>query len=321
MIIHLCFKKSTINKTKAVQPKFDVDEPLIELNLQWLEKQILKEMKMERTINNPAATSESATSSTSTSSTKLDLSIATAMRERIEDLAIQREGWENTLLSRSNQALYSIFKECVSLYRDLTTGDNLKEKKIGFRDHINLKGYKFKESSPLSLKVIRCIFGDKDRRRLSTYHTVLRVAIADNWSLEEVAAKIAERGGVQEISVRKANAMSQKDKAIAAQAALLNQSVASIDSHQLKSKHNSEQNEQQAVAVVTQLQDGTYSVHCIVHSNTAVNAALAAYFNANKSDLQKVTAQQQALLEAELRSKLINSAAVPANDALAEITA
>ena len=276
---------------------------------------------MSNVINNTAVTNNSANTTTSTSSSKLDLSIATAMRERIEDLAIQREGWENTQLVRSNQALYSIFKECLSLYRDLTEGENLKEKKIGFRDHINLKGYVFKESSPLSLKVIRCIFGDKDRRRLSTYHTVLRVAIADSWSLEEVAAKITERGGVQEISVRKANAMSQKDKAMAAQAALLDQSVATIDSQQLKNSRNSEQNEQQAVAVVTQHQDGTYRVHCIVHSNTAVNAALAAYFNANKTDVQKVTAQQQALLEAELRSNLINSATAPANDAIAEIAA
>jgi hypothetical protein len=242
------------------------------------------------------------------------MTIATAMRERIEDLAIQREGWENTQLARSNQALYSIFKECLALYRDLTEGENLKEKKIGFKDHINLKGYKFKESSPLSLKVIRCIFGDKDRRRLSTYHTVLRVAIADDWSLDEVAAKITERGGVQEISVRKANAMSLKDKALAAQAALLTQSVASIDSQQLKQMHNSEQNEQQAVAVVTQHQDGTFSVHCVVHNNTAVNAALAAYFNANKSDLQKVTEQQQAALATTMQSTLIDQAVAAAND-------
>jgi hypothetical protein len=265
-------------------------------------------------INNNAATNNTAAISNKSSTAPVDLTIATAMRERIEDLAMKREGWENTQLARSNQALYSIFKECLALYRDLTEGENLKEKKIGFKDHINLKGYKFKESSPLSLKVIRCIFGDKDRRRLSTYHTVLRVAIADDWSLDEVATKIAERGGVQEISVRKANAMSQKDKALAAQAALLTQSVASIDSQQLKQMHNSERNEQQAVAVVTQHQDGTFSVHCVVHNNTAVNAALAAYFNANKSDLQKVTEQQQAALATAVQSTLIDQAVAAAND-------
>lgn len=275
---------------------------------------------MTNSINN-AVTNNTASISKKTSTTPVDLSIATAMRERIEDLATQREGWEMTQLARSNQALYSIFKECLSLYRDLTEGENLKEKKIGFKDHINLKGYKFKETSPLSLKVIRCIFGDKDRRRLSTYHTVLRVAIADGWSLDEVATKITERGGVQEISVRKANAMSQKDKALAAQTALLNQSVASLDSEQLKLKHNSEQNEQQAVAVVTQHQDGTFSVHCVVHSNTAVNAALAAYFNANKSDLQKVTEQQQAALATAMQSTLIDQAVAAANDINATVAA
>lgn len=268
---------------------------------------------MTNSINN-AATNNTAPISKKASTTPVDMTIATAMRERIEDLAIQREVWEGTQLTRTNQGLYSIFDECLSLHRDLTEGENLKEKKIGFKDHINLKGYKFKESSPLSLKVIRCIFGDKDRRRLSTYHTVLRVAITEGWSLGEVATKITERGGVQEISVRKANAMSQKDKAIAAQAALLNQSVASIDSQQLKLKHNSEQNEQQAVAVITQHQDGTFSVHCVVHSNTAVNAALAAYFNANKSDLQKVTAQQQSTLANAVQSTLIEQAANAAND-------
>jgi hypothetical protein len=275
---------------------------------------------MTNSINN-AATNNTASISKKTSTTPVDMTIATAMRERIEDLATQREGWEMTQLARSNQALYSIFKECLSLYRDLTEGENLKEKKIGFKDHINLKGYKFKETSPLSLKVIRCIFGDKDRRRLSTYHTVLRVAIADGWSLDEVATKITERGGVQEISVRKANAMSQKDKALAAQAALLNQSVASLDSEQLRLKHNSEQNEQQAVAVVTQHQDGTFSVHCVVHSNTAVNAALAAYFNANKSDLQKVTDQQQVTLANAIQSTLIEQAANAANDINAQAAA
>jgi hypothetical protein len=78
--------------------------------------------------------------------------------------------------------------------------------------------------------------------------------------------------------------------------------------------HNSEQNEQQAVAVVTQHQDGTFSVHCVVHNNTAVNAALAAYFNANKSDLQKVTEQQQAALATTMQSTLIDQAVAAAND-------
>lgn len=259
--------------------------------------------------------SVAAASTTEATAIKNNLNASIEMRQRIEDLAVMREAFENTQLARTNQALYGLITDCLSVYRDLTEGEDLKAKKLGLQDVINFKGYVFKSTSPLSLKVIRCVFGDKDRRRISTYHTVLRVAIAEKWALTEVAAKIAERGGVQEISVRKANSMSQKDKALTAQAALLNQSIATIDSDALKSKQNIEFNEQHAVAVLTQNQDGTYSVHCVVHNTTAVNAALAAYFNANKSDLQQIAEQQKLVQTTTDQAQLIAIAAqAAAND-------
>ena len=245
---------------------------------------------------------------------KKNLNASIEVRQRIEDLVIQREVFETSTLARTNQALYDLIRECLSLYRDLTEGVDLKAKKIGLQDFINFKGYNFRASAALSQKVIRCIFGDKDRRRISTYHTVLRVAIAEKWTLNEVASKITERGGVQEISVRKANSLSQKDKALTAQTALLNQSVATIDSQALKSNRNCEFNEQQAVAILTQNQDGTFTVHCVVHSTTAVNAALSAYFNSNKTDFQKIIEQQKLVQASTQQSVLIANAVNASND-------
>ena len=259
---------------------------------------------------------QSTTVSTTNKATaiKKNLNASIEVRQRIEDLVVQREVFETSTLARTNQALYDLIRECLSLYRDLTEGVDLKAKKIGLQDFINFKGYNFRASAALSQKVIRCIFGDKDRRRISTYHTVLRVAIAEKWALTEVASKITERGGVQEISVRKANAMSQKDKAMTAQSALLNQSVATIDSQALKSKHNIEFNEQQAVAVVTQNQDGTFNVHCVIHSTTAVNSALRAYFSTNKTDLQKIIEQQKLVQASTQQATLIANAMNASND-------
>ena len=262
-----------------------------------------------------------ASTTTEATAIKKNLNASIEVRQRIEDLVVMREVFENTQLARSNQALYSLISDCLSLYRDLTEGEDLKAKKLGLQDFINFKGYVFKSTSPLSLKVIRCVFGEKDRRRISTYHTVLRVAIAEKWDLNQVAAKITERGGVQEISVRKANAMSQKDKALTALSVLLNQSVASIDSQSLKSKHNCEFNEQQAVAVLTQNTDGTYSVHCVVHSSTAVNAALAAYFSANKSDIQQIVEQQKLTEATTQQGQLIANAVNAANDTQSQAAA
>ena len=113
---------------------------------------------------------------------KKNLNASVEVRQRLEDLVVQREAFEITSLARTNQALYHLFRECLSLYRDLTEGEDLKAKKIGLQDFINFKGYVFRASAPLSQKVIRCVFGDKDRRRISTYHTVLRVAITEKWA-------------------------------------------------------------------------------------------------------------------------------------------
>lgn len=255
------------------------------------------------TVNNTAAAQEKGAE------------IIKSMMQRIGDLAVTREVWEATEYNRSNQSLYKLIADCLALYNDLISGEDAKYKKKGLSDYINLKGYKFKDSSPLSLKVIRCVFGDRDRRRLSTYHTVLRVAIADKWAAADVAVKIGEHGGVQELSLGKRGGMTPKEKANAARAALMNQSIANLSSDALSKQFNTENIGENAVAVLTLNGDGTYSVHCVVQSNTAVNAALAGYFSANKEILKGLQEQQQQQAAEAEKAQLIANAAAAANDA------
>lgn len=281
---------TSISKTKAIPPKSDADTALS------------KGIQMSNAINNATTENNSA-------------EIIKSMMQRIGDLAVTREVWEATEYNRSNQALYKLIADCLALYNDLTTGDDAKHKKQGLKDYISLKDYKFKESSPLSLKVIRCVFGDRDRRRLSTYHTVLRVAISDKWVVADVATKIGEYGGVQEISLGKKRGMTAKDKANAARTALMNHCVASLSSDQISKQFNTEHIGENAVAVLTLNSDGTYSVHCVVRSTTAVNAALAGYFSQNKEVLKGLQEQQQQLDSDAAKAELIVKAAAAANDA------
>ena len=58
-----------------------------------------------------------------------------------------------------------------------------------------------------------------------------------------------------------------------------------------------------------------------VHSETAVNAALAAYFNANKSDLQQLVAQKKMVDAAQEKASLIAQAVNSANDSQAQLVA
>ena len=267
---------------------------------------------------NTATSAANAAQVTSKANAKAATNAAKSLFKRVENLSIKREVWETNELARSNDALYAIFADCLSLYRDLTNGNGVKAMKKGLEDYINIKGYVFKSTSPLTLKVIRCVFGAKDRRRLSTYHSVLRVAIADKWNVSEVAQRISEYGGVQEISLRRKDGLTAKDKATIAREALMSKSIATLSSDELKKKFDIEHIGESAVAVMTLENDGSYSVHCVVNSATAVNAALTAYFSSNKADF--VAAQQQKAAEiAEVtKAMLIKTAA---NEARIEITA
>jgi len=245
-------------------------------------------------INNEVINSEVVKNVVDIAQARARAQVSDALRARVEQLATAREVWQLSDYARSNEKLYALIGECLSLYKDLTAkNDGTKALRVAFDDYLNTKGYVFKSSTELTNKVIRAVFGDKDRRRLSSYHVVLRVAVKQGWQVADVAAKIAEYGGVQEISLGSASGqLTAKQKAEAAKTAVNDAVVATLKSDELDKLFNAEHIGQKAVAVLTQEADGSYSVHAVVHNNTAVTAALAAYYSANKSDM-KVTAEVQ----------------------------
>lgn len=250
-----------------------------------------------------------------------DVDVIQTMKQRISDLAVSREKWETTEYDRSNQGLYKLIGECLALYNDLTKGKDLQQKKVALKQYIDQKGYAFKDTSPLSLKVIRCVFGDRDRRRLSTYHTVLRVAIDEEWAVADVAAKISEKGGVQEISLEKRKSMTAKEKTIAARDALVNQNIATLASDKISKQFDIEKVGEPAVAVLVLNADGSYSVQCVVHNTSAVNAVLAGYFSENKEALKNQKEQQIKQNAEAQKAQLIATAAIAANDDQSKVAA
>ena len=78
---------------------------------------------------------------------------------------------------------------------------------------------------------------------------------------------------------------------------------------------------EQAVAVVTQNSDGSYTIHCIVHSDGVVNAALASYFVANKDAISKQKQQVGVAQAVATQDQQIAIAAQAANADKAVITA
>lgn len=269
------------------------------------------------TLSPAAADSASAVTSTTAidggAVIPLSTVIATQVRERIEGLASSREAWESGTYARSNDVLYGLIRDCFVLYKELTEkSDMAKIKRRGLEDYIARKGYSVKSDTPLTAKLIRCVFAGIDRRRLSTYHSVLRVAVAQNWKPNDFGAEIARLGGVQEISLSKhgtgSKPMTPKQKAEAAKCHVLAQCLASVSSPQLSKRVSPDGIGANVAAILTQEADGSFTLNALVNSQAAVNAALAAYFGAHKGELKVTHVQAAITREQTSREQMIDVA-------------
>ena len=203
------------------------------------------------------------------------------VRTRLTQMSNANKAWEEGAYKTANDGLYSLIQSCYQLYKELTdaTDANLKHKKQGLNDYLSINRLDAHTSKPMPQKIIRCVFGERDRRRISTYNVVLRRIIAEGWTVEEVPTQIAACGGVQEMSLgRKPGTLTAKDKALQVKDAVQGVELAKVNTPQTSQFVNSEKYGETFAAVLTQNADGSFSINCIVDSKGAVNAALTAYY-------------------------------------------
>jgi hypothetical protein len=202
---------------------------------------------------------------------------------RLKQLAKATTEWEQGAYKTANEGLYVFIQGSLQLYKELTDAndENLMHKKQGLNDFLSLNGMDDYTSKPLPQKIIRCVFGNRDRRRISTYNVVLRSLIADKVEVANVPTHITSRGGVQEMSLgRKPGALTAKDKATQVKGAVQAQVLGSVKTAETDLLVNPAKHGEAFAAVLTQNPDGSFTVNCIVDSTGAVNAALTAYYGA-----------------------------------------
>jgi hypothetical protein len=216
--------------------------------------------------------------STSTSVLSKDTSKASIKFTRIEQIAVERQVWEDNAFRTSNEQLYSILDKCYSYFKLMTAGNDLSAKvKDDLETHINLNGHVFLKKTHPVTKIIKVVF-NQERRRTSTYSLVLRAAIAENVPEGGIPEFIRSKGGVQEISISKGGAKSSEDRAEAAKAAVSKSVIAELSGDAIAQKLDSNKANQQLVIVATQLPNGKLALNAVTYSESVVKAALAACF-------------------------------------------
>ena len=127
----------------------------------------------------------------------------------------QRMDWENGVYVEANKQLYAVLARCYAfLMKD--NGEGFKEQNAALDAFYKKRKYTYSKKTPLASRVVRAVFGNVDRRRISTYSIVIRRAMVLQIEVNDFAQWIDSNGGVQEIKLgRSATYVSKKDKAAA----------------------------------------------------------------------------------------------------------
>lgn len=230
--------------------------------------------------------------------------------KRIEQLIVEREVWEQGVVRTTNEQLYALLAQCYELYGEMCAGTTAaKDLRGALEAVIAMKGYSFNKGTHTMTKIVKCVFG-VDRRRVSAYSLVLREALDKKLKAEDIAAFIANGGGVEEIRRSKSKtAKTPAQKAELGKAAVGGEQLAVVSGVKLAEKIDVANVGNDLVAIVTQQADGSLIVRALVHSQSVLNAALACAYSASKVVVEADNANKSAANDDKARDALIAAAA------------
>jgi len=204
----------------------------------------------------------------------------------------KRISWEQGAYRTSNLELYNVLAECLLFSGELPVGES-KQRSAALESFFKERGYKYKKDSHIIARVVRAVFGNIDRRRISTYVLVLRQAQKSKVEATQLAQWIEDGGGIQEIKLaRSATFVSPTEKASIAKTGFENLPVLAIaKSEQLSQLADAGFVGEDCVLIAEQLADGGFAIRALVRKEGAVNAAFTALYGDIKS--QEIAAKKE----------------------------
>ena len=203
----------------------------------------------------------------------------------LTDMEAARKQWQTTAFRTSNQQLYGVLADCLAYGAELEVGA-AKARSKALQAFLESRKYVVKKDSPLMTRIVKSVFGEVDRRRVSTYSLVLREAQRQGVLPPKLAEWIEEFGGIQEIRLSKsATYVSPKSKAELARdkvAAMPNLAVVKTEALSLKA--DADFVGEECLLLAEQQADGSFFVKHVVRNSTALTAALTSLYSAQAAD-------------------------------------
>jgi len=227
-------------------------------------------------------------------------SITEGASKSLTNMEASRITWEKGAYRTSNQALYAVLAECLAFCGELTIAE-AKQRSAALETFYKDRGYKYKKDLPLATRVVRAVFGEINRRRISTYSLVLRQAQKENVGVTDLAQWIEERGGVQEISLGKsATYIKPADKAEIAKNNLKGKTpIGYAKSELLSQSADAQFLGEMCVLLAEQQADGSFGVYAVLRQDGLVKSAFASLYAVGKELTEKAKAEISAANDAD----------------------
>lgn len=211
------------------------------------------------------------------------LAVAQPLTKVLADLETERETWEQGAYRTSNLALYSVLAKCLAIAQ-ADTPELAKQRNAGLEAFYKQRGYSYKKDAPPATRVVKAVFGNVDRRRLSTYSLVLREAIKQKVLATQLAEWIEKEGGIQEIRLSQSATFvkpaAKVEKAKESFDTL--PELATVKSEALSQLADGDFMGECCVLIAEQAANGSFVVRGFTRAGGAVNAAFAALYAEQK---------------------------------------
>jgi hypothetical protein len=208
----------------------------------------------------------------------------------LDTMEAKRISWENNEYKASNIVLYNLLADCLAFSRPLEP-KIAKYRNMKLEAFFTQRQYNWKKDAKLSAKVIRAVFGDIDRKRLSTYAIVIDAALQAKVDPANLPAWITKKNGIQAIKLAKsATFISPQTKVDTTEQKLeakKDNGLAIVKSQALSLLADADKMGENCVFIATQEADGSFTILSLTRKSSALNAAYLAVYSDEKAEEAK----------------------------------
>lgn len=241
---------------------------------------------------------------------KVSLNTQKEIAEVLDRLIADRKHWEANEFASSNLRKYELMQSCYVFYKSMAgvSGEKLALKRA-FNKYCQERGFHFKDSTHLMYKVVACVFGEKNKRRVSSYAKALRIAVEKKIGSMDIPKFLADAGGVEEVRRESKSAKANtKEKAAKGLALMDSQSLGIAQSDALNAVFDEAAYNGAVLLMSTREVDGSFQIKYVLQNGVLITSALAHLPTLMKEKEALKAEEQEAANDESARLEAVNQA-------------